>query len=486
MAPTAHYVAMDRPDMQYTTSVLTRTLETLVKLLSWSGRRLGTVHHEHGGRSKVVWCSRASTCWTVTVSNSTRYRSAALWPSCARSCTAWLEDSSFETCFRPWSWRQLREVAWAQDLTSEVRRQSSRRVDEVRGPRSTSQTDQAAPLSVPGTRCGLANSVALAVVFAVTSQSYSRQLDWNGWEDRGDVSGGRMASQRIENTSCWVRRDDNMDTVVGTVDANGWRRLLVVTSKQNVARRTVATQTEPCGLRNSLYVTQFGECYHRHRKCHHGLRNASRVNESRMCQFCGGPEALNHSAENRRNASRRQPGNAASCRQSGVLFHRSVSTRIRMGAWEQHRDDVKSEQLWKLQATFRAGFTVRTCVAGTRRNTHWRRPVERVKARSRKVSLHAQVRLKLRRRQNESTRALAESSAWGGVLVFCTLLPQWFIMLTHRHILTAALCSRLAKKSHHRLVRSHLEKFFKFFENPLHPEKQTTFIYKYNFQVLSH
>ena len=87
------------------------------------------------------------TVHTKRRANSTRYRSAALWPSCTRSCTARLEDSSFETCLRLWSWRQLREVAWAQDLTSAVRRQSSRRVDEARGPRSTSQTNQAAPLS---------------------------------------------------------------------------------------------------------------------------------------------------------------------------------------------------------------------------------------------------------------------------------------------------------------------------------------------------
>ena len=48
-----------------------------------------------------------------------------------------------------------------------------------------------------------------------------------------------------------------------------------MTSKQTVARRTVATQTEPL---DSVYVTQFGECYHRDRKCH-GLRDAFRVYE---------------------------------------------------------------------------------------------------------------------------------------------------------------------------------------------------------------
>ena len=72
-----------------------------------------------------------------------------------------------------------------------------------------------------------------------------------------------------------------MDTVVGTVDADGWSRMLVgvcVTSKQNGARRTVPTQTEPSGISDCVYVSQFGECYHRDRKCH-GLRNASRVNE---------------------------------------------------------------------------------------------------------------------------------------------------------------------------------------------------------------
>ena len=46
-----------------------------------------------------------------------------------------------------------------------------------------------------------------------------------------------------------------------------------------------------------------------------------------------------------------------------------MSARMRVGVREQHRDDLRPEQLWKLRATFRAGVTVRTCVAGTRRNT---------------------------------------------------------------------------------------------------------------------
>ena len=140
---------------------------------------------------------------------------------------------------------------------------------------------------------------------------------------------------------------------------------LCVTSKQTGARRTLATQTQP----DCVYVSQFGECCHGDRKCHR-LRTASRVNEKRTCQLCGWPEALNHSAENLRIVSRRQPGSAASWRQSEVLFHRSMSARITMGVREPHREDVRSEQLWKLQATFRAGVMVRTCVAGTRRNIH--------------------------------------------------------------------------------------------------------------------
>ena len=44
-----------------------------------------------------------------------------------------------------------------------------------------------------------------------------------------------------------------------------------------------------------------------------------------------------------------------------------MSARIRMGAWEQRRDDVKSEQLCKLQTTFRAGVTVRTVSCGNKR-----------------------------------------------------------------------------------------------------------------------
>ena len=36
-----------------------------------------------------------------------------------------------------------------------------------------------------------------------------------------------MAGQRIKNTSCSVVGDDSMDTVVGTVDDDGWSRMLV-------------------------------------------------------------------------------------------------------------------------------------------------------------------------------------------------------------------------------------------------------------------
>ena len=110
MAPTAYYVAVARPDLQYTTSVLMRTLETPLKLqempmmrlasyinvvpeLRWdfqnrempkSTLKCTTTEHrtrEHEGRSEVVLCSGASTCSTATVSSSTRYRLAA-----PRSC----------------------------------------------------------------------------------------------------------------------------------------------------------------------------------------------------------------------------------------------------------------------------------------------------------------------------------------------------------------------------------------------------------------
>ena len=62
-----------------------------------------------------------------------------------------------------------------------------------------------------------------------------------------------------------------MDTVVGTVDAVGcgvgcWSQW--VTSNQNLARRTVATQTEFSGISDSVYVSQCGECNHGDRKCH--------------------------------------------------------------------------------------------------------------------------------------------------------------------------------------------------------------------------
>ena len=73
------------------------------------------------------------------------------------------------------------EVARTQDLASAVRRQSSRHVDEVPGPRSTSQTDQATftECARNKTRVGTLSGVGSGVL-AITSQSVSRQSDRNG------------------------------------------------------------------------------------------------------------------------------------------------------------------------------------------------------------------------------------------------------------------------------------------------------------------
>ena len=92
MAPTAHNVALDRPDLQYTTSVLMRTLETRLKLKAMQWMKLascinavpelrwdaeyqempGEVYvevtaieqsaREHEDQPAVVWCSGASAC----------------------------------------------------------------------------------------------------------------------------------------------------------------------------------------------------------------------------------------------------------------------------------------------------------------------------------------------------------------------------------------------------------------------------------------
>ena len=66
----------------------------------------------------------------------------------------------------------------------------------------------------------------------------------------------------------------------------------------------------PVGINDCVYVSEVGKCHHSDRKCH-GLRNTSRVNERRICQICGWSEVSNHSAENRRIASRSQLGGAA-------------------------------------------------------------------------------------------------------------------------------------------------------------------------------
>ena len=46
-------------------------------------------------------------------------------------------------------------------------------------------------------KVGKLSGVGCGGVLAVTSESYSRQSD-----EKGNVSGGRMASQRIKTTSC--------------------------------------------------------------------------------------------------------------------------------------------------------------------------------------------------------------------------------------------------------------------------------------------
>ena len=74
---------------------------------------------------------------------------------------------------------------------------------------------------------------------------------------------------------------------------------------------------------------------------------------------------------------------AAGCcfgKEVGVFLHRSMVARTRMHVSEQHRDGVGPKQLGELQATCLAGVTVRTRVAGTRRNTRSRNPVGRFKA----------------------------------------------------------------------------------------------------------
>ena len=93
-----------------------------------------------------------------------------------------------------------------------------------------------------------------------------------------------MASQEDQED---VRGHDNMDVVVSMVEADDWRRLLLSVCDEQAERcsLTVATQTEPCGISDSVYVSQFGECYHRDCQCH-GLRNASRVYERRTRQIC--------------------------------------------------------------------------------------------------------------------------------------------------------------------------------------------------------
>ena len=76
--------------------------------------------------------------------------------------------------------------------------------------------------------------------------------------------------------------------------------------------------------------------------------------------------ASNHSAGNRESWNRIEKSAGRCC------FMKTVkgTSQVHGSTWEPHRDDVRLEQLWKLQTMFRAGVTVRTCFAGTGRNTH--------------------------------------------------------------------------------------------------------------------
>ena len=141
-----------------------------------------------------------------------------------------------------------------------------------------------------------------------------------------------------------------MDTVVGTVDVAGWRWLVVVVGDEQAERMlgekwqhrpNPATPATACMFYSLVNATtEIAKC--------HGLRNASRsAREANVSNLW-----LIRRTESFRRESRIVLLHEDS---QGVLLHRTMSARIQIAAWGAHRVDVRSEQLWKLHSTFRAG-----------------------------------------------------------------------------------------------------------------------------------
>ena len=119
--------------------------------------------HGHGGQLVEVWCSGASTCWTVPVSDSTRHRIAQQ----RRSQIARSREQSW--------WRTLHShVLQARNIG----KQSSTLVDKVLGSRTTSQADQSTLAKCA--RDKALNGKPSSVRSVVTSQSCSRQSGRSG------------------------------------------------------------------------------------------------------------------------------------------------------------------------------------------------------------------------------------------------------------------------------------------------------------------
>ena len=83
-----------------------------------------------------------------------------------------------------------------------------------------------------------------------------------------------------------------------------------MTSKQTLARRAVATQTEPldsvCVFRSLVNASSEIASFHE-------LSNASRMYEKRTCEICGWSDVSNHSAENRESWNRSEKSARRSC-----------------------------------------------------------------------------------------------------------------------------------------------------------------------------
>ena len=198
MAPSAHYVAVDRPDLQHTTSVRMRTQDTPLKLQAVAELRCDVQYQEMPDEVHVevrlgsVPANAEVNRWRLGVLislNSAELELHKVVNGAARGCfirnvlqaversCASGNGLEYDSWNHSEAWRRPSETSGGQEPVDPRKRSSRMNLNEVPGPRTTSQTDQVTATECARDKAWVKLGSVGGGVLAVTSQSYSRQSD---------------------------------------------------------------------------------------------------------------------------------------------------------------------------------------------------------------------------------------------------------------------------------------------------------------------